>query len=128
MKVIYDLELPYDVAVVTSDNDSCFIVFLFSSVEKAEFFFECLIYKKECNLEVFEESDGKYTFYFQSSNSPQTLKIKTDRTVENSPQLSLILDSNYKDYSYLSCGYKIEQQVFYPQDVAYPLFLSYFQE
>ncbi|NJM80886.1 MAG: hypothetical protein HC854_17035 [Flavobacterium sp.] len=128
MKAVYDLELPYDVAVTTSDNDSCFIVFLFSSPEKSECFYNALIFNRECNLEVFEEPDGKHTFYFQSSNSPQTWVIKTDRTLENNSQLKLITDKDYKEYSYLTCGYKIEQQVFYPQDVAYPLFLSYFQE
>lgn len=123
-----NLELPYDVAIVTSDNNSCFIVFLFKSVEKSELFYNTLILDRECNLEVFEEADGKYTFYFQSSNSPQTLKVKTNRTLENSPQLKLITNKDYKDYSYLTCGYKVEHQVFYPQNVSYPLFLSYFQE
>ena len=123
-----NLELPYDVAIVTSDNDSCFIVFLFKSVEKSELFYNALILNRECNLEVFEETDGKYTFYFQSSNSLQTLKVKTNRTLENSPQLKLITDKDYKDYSYLTCGYKVEQQVFYPQNVSYPLFLSYLKE
>jgi hypothetical protein len=128
MKAIYDLELPYDVAILTSVNDSCFFVFLFSSSEKSEYFYNTLIFNRECNLEVFKEKDDKFTFHFQSSNSPQTLKIKTNRTLENSPQLSLITDKNYKEYSYLTCGYKIEQQVFYPQEVAYPLNLSYFQD
>ena len=128
MKAVYDLELPYDVAVTTSENDSCFIVFLFSSAEKANYFFESLIYTRSCNLQVSKETDGKYTFHFQSSNSPLVLKIQTKRTIDNSPMLNILLDGNYKDYSYLSCGYKIEQQVLYPPDVAYPLFLSYFQE
>lgn len=123
-----NLGLPYDVAVVTSDNESCFIVFLFPSTEKAEYFYNALILNRECNLEVFEESDNKYTFYFQSSNSPLTIKIPTSRTLDNSPQLKLMTDESYKEYSYLTCGYKIEQQVFYPQNVSYPLFLSYFQE
>ena len=128
MKAVYDLELPYDVAVTTSENNSCFIVFLFKSVEKSEYFYNTLILNRECNLQVFEEADGKYTFYFQSSNSPQTLVIKTDRTLDNNSQLRLITNKDYKEYSYLTCGYKIEQQVFYPQNVSYPLFLSYFQE
>ena len=123
-----NLELPYDVAIITSDNVSCFIVFLFKSVEKSELFYNALILDRECNLEVFEEVDGKYTFYFQSSNSPQTLKVKTNRTLENSPLLELITDKDYKDYSYLTCGYKVEQQVFYPQNISYPLFLSYVKE
>lgn len=123
-----NLELPYDVTVTTSDNDSFYVVFLFSSVEKSEYFYDALILNRECSLQVFEEFDGKYSFYFQSSNSPQILKIITNRTVDNSPQLKLITDTDYKEYSYLTCGYKIEQQVFYPQEVSYPLFLSYFQE
>jgi hypothetical protein len=123
-----NLELPYDVAVITSDNGSCFIVFLFSSTEKSEYFYSALIFNRKCNLEVFKEDDGKYSFYFQSSNSPQTLKIATSRTLNNSPQLALITEESYKDYTYLTCGYKIEQQVFYPQDVAYPLFLTYLEE
>lgn len=128
MKAVKDLELPYDVAITTSENNSCYIVFLFKSVEKSEYFYNTLILNRECNLQVFEEVDGKYTFYFQSSNSPQTLVIKTDRTLDNNSQLKLITDKDYKEYGYLTCGYKIEQQVFYPQDVAYPLFLSYFQD
>lgn len=127
MKAVYDLELPYDVAVTTSENNSCFIVFLFKSAEKSEYFYNTLILNRECNLQVFEESDGKYTFYFQSSNSPQTLVIKTDRTLDNNSQLRLITDKDYKEYSYLTCGYKIEQQVFRPQ-LSYPLFLSYLKE
>lgn len=123
-----NLELPYDVAVVTSDNDSCFIVFLFSSAEKSEYFYNALILNRECDLQVFKEVSGKYTFYFNSSNSPQTLVIPTNRTLDNNEQLKKITDDNFKDYSYLTCGYKIEQQVFYPQNVAYPLTLSYFQK
>lgn len=128
MKAVYDLELPYDVAVTTSENNSCFIVFLFKSVEKSEYFYNTLILNRECNLQVFEEAGCKYTFYFQSSNSPQTLVIKTDRTLDNNSQLRLITNKDYKEYSYLTCGYKIEQQVFYPQNVSYPLFLSYSQD
>lgn len=127
MKAIYNLELPYDVAVTTSENNSCFIVFLFKSVKKSEYFYNTLILNRECNLQVFEEADGKYTFYFQSYNSPMTMKIPTSRTLDNSPQLSLITDEDYKEYSYLTCGYKIGQQVFRPQ-LSYPLFLSYLKE
>ena len=37
----------------------------------------------------------------------------------------MLLDEDYKDYSYLTFGYKNERQVFHLQDVAYPLILSY---
>ena len=128
MKAVYDLELPYDVAVTTSDNDSFYIVFLFSSAEKAEYFHHLMIFTREINLQVLIEDSGKFTFVFDSSNSPQTLLIKTGRTLENNPPLSKILDENYKEYSYLTFGYKVEEQLFYDQVNSYPLFLSYLKK
>ena len=128
MKAVYDLELPYDVAVTTSDNDSFYVVFLFSTAQKAEHFHQCLIYKREINLHVLKENNGKFTFVFESSNSPQAIFIKTNRTLENNPPLNKILDEDYKEYSYLTFGYKEKEQLFYDQVNSYPLFLSYSQE
>ena len=128
MKAVYDLELPYDVAVTTSDNDSFYIVFLFSSAEKAEYFHHILVFTREIDLKVLKEDSGKFTFIFESSNSPQTLVIKTNRTLENNPPLNKILDKDYREYSYLTFGYKEKEQLFYNQVNSYPLFLSYSQD
>lgn len=128
MKAVYDLELPYDVAVTTSDNDSFYIVFLFSSAEKAEYFHHILVFTREVDLKVLKEDSGKFTFIFESSNSPQALVIKTNRTLENNPPLNKILNKDYREYSYLTFGYKEKEQLFYDQVNSYPLFLSYSQE
>ena len=37
-------------------------------------------------------------------------------------------DEDYKEYSYLTFGYKEKEQLFYDQVNSYPLFLSYSQE
>ena len=128
MKPVYDLELPYDVAVTTSNNDSFYIVFLFSSAEKAEYFHKLLIFTREINLHVLKEDDGKFTFIFESTNSPQAIKIRTNRTLENNPPLNKILEDDYKEYSYLTFGYKENEQLFYDQNNAYPLFLNYYKK
>lgn len=128
MKAVYDLELPYDVAITTSDNDSFYIVFLFSSTQKAEYFHHILVFTREIDLKVLKEDSGKFTFIFESSNSPQALLIKTNRTLENNPSLNKILDKDYKEYSYLTFGYKEKEQLFYDQVNSYPLFLSYSQD
>lgn len=128
MKAIHYLELPYDVAVIQSANNSCYLVLLFTDAEKCEYFHGALIYNHECDLKVNVEDDGKHTFVFISSNSPQNIVIKTNRDLDNNVLLNILLDEDYKDYSYLTCGYKSGQQVYHLQDVAYPIVLSYLEE
>lgn len=125
MKAVYDLEFPYDVAVIQSANNSCYLVLLFTNTEKCEYFYSVLIHNHTCDLKINVEDNGKHTFIFSSSNSPQNIIIKSNRDLDNNILLNMLLDEDYKDYSYLTCGYKNEQQVFHLQDVAYPLILSY---
>lgn len=122
-----DLELPKDVAIIESENNSLFIVFIFSNVEKAEYFNHLLLFKREVDLNVHKEDSGKFTFVFSSSNSPHSIVIQTNRTLDNNPPLNKILDENYKEYSYLTCGYKVGEQVLYDTRNSYPLFLKYTQ-
>jgi len=128
MKAVYDLEFPYDVAITTSDNDSLYIVLLFKSQEKAEYFHKTLIFTREVDLHATKNKEGKFTFIFQSSNSPQSIVIPTNRSTTNNPPLLKLSDTNYKEYSYLSCGFKIKDQLMYDQANSYPLFLTYSED
>lgn len=125
MKEVYGLEFPHNVALETTVNDSLFIVLLFSSPAKSEYFYNTLINGRECDLNVFKEDNGNYTFIFRTNISPQDIVIKSDRNLNNTPKLSLITNPDYQDYSYLTCGFLEKEKVFYPKDVSYPLFLRY---
>lgn len=121
-----NLEMPYDVALTTSENDSLFVVLLFTSLERADYFHHLLVWNYDVSLNVLKEEDGKFTFIFESSNSPQLIHIKTKRTLDNNPTLKKLLDESYKNYSYLTCGYTFEQRLYYNQERVYPLTLSHY--
>ena len=124
MKTI-NLPLPYDVAPIVTKNNSLMLVILFNTPERAEIFHQYLIYNQEISMDFVENKDKTFTFILHSSNSPQATIIKSGRTVENNPPLKLITDDNFKDYVYITFGYKHEQQVLYNQSYSYPVFLNY---
>lgn len=123
-----NLPLPYDVAPIVTPNNSLMLVILFDTPERAEMFHKYLIYEQEIRMDFMENKDKTFTFILYSSNSPQATVIKSGRTLENNPPLKLIIDDNFKDYVYITFGYKHEQQVLYNQSHSYPVFLNYKSE
>lgn len=123
------MELPYDVAPIKSTNNSLFLVFLFSNEEKAYYFYRALIKDWETELDVILEDTGTYSFILSSNNSPGQFYVKTGRRRENNPNIAMITNPDYKEYCYLSCGYKDEQsgQVFYNQE-GVPVFVNRVRE
>ncbi|PZR24253.1 MAG: hypothetical protein DI539_00835 [Flavobacterium psychrophilum] len=119
------MELPYDVAPIKSPNNSLFLVFLFTDEENAHYFYRALMKDWETELDVVLEDSGTYSFIFSSNNSPGQFYIKTGRTKENNPNIEMITNPDYKEYCYLSCGYKDEQsgRVFYNQE-GVPVFVN----
>jgi hypothetical protein len=128
MSNIFNLELPYDVVVVTSDNDSIFIVLLFSSADTGYNFYKTLMFNKELILYLKKESDDRFSFIFESSASSQIIKINTKRTLKNNPNLNKLLDESYLEYSYLTYGYLNSEQLLYNSQNSYPLFVKYLKD
>lgn len=124
MKTI-NLEKPQDVAPIVTENKSLNLVLIFSNFEKAELFHQALIFNHDIGLQVIKEDSGTFTFIFESSNSPLATVIPTKRTIDNNPTLKFITDKNFKDYVYLTFGYKNGQQVMYNQSHSYPVSLTY---
>ncbi|MFV8333546.1 hypothetical protein [Flavobacterium sp. GSP14] len=127
MKII-NLPIPLDVAPIISENKSLMLVILFNTPERAEIFHQHFIFNQEISLDVLENEDKTFTFVLHSSNSPQYAAIKTRRTVDNNPPLKAIADNDFKDYVYLTFGYKKNKQVLYNQSHSYPVFLNYKSE
>lgn len=101
-----EIVLPNDVATIKTDNGSCFIVFIFPNEQLAHNFFLAFVKDWEIGLKVAEEENGKFTFIFMSSNTPGTIIVSTNRTKENNENLDMITNPEFKDYTYLSCGYR----------------------
>ena len=106
MKIV-NLPIPLDVAPILTQNNSLMLVILFENSERAEKFHKYFI------------------FIIHSSNSAHSASISTKRTVENNPPLKVITDNDFKDYVYLTFGYKEKGQVLYNQSHSYPIFLNY---
>lgn len=111
-----EIVLPNDVATIKTDNGSCFIVFIFPNEQLAHNFFLALVKDHEIGLKVAEEENGKFTFIFSSSNTPGTIIVSTNRTKENNENLNMITNPDFRDYTYLSCGYRSDEN---PDHVMY---------
>lgn len=124
MKVV-NLPNPLDVVPILTQNNSLMLVILFENSERAEKLYQYFIYNHEISLAVIENKDKEFTFIIHSNNSAHSASISTKRTVENNPPLKCITDNNFKDYVYLTFGYKEKGQVLYNQSHSYPIFLNY---
>lgn len=114
---------PYDVAILSEPNDSLKIVFLFKTPSDAALFYSALLKDKDFSLNVMKYDEGNYSFFLKSSNSPNIIEIHTSRTDENNPQIKMLSDTNYKDYTYLTCGYKeLESQLVHSLKDSVPAF------
>jgi hypothetical protein len=100
---------PYDVATLIKPNQSVSIVLLFRNGNDAGRFFHAFFKNKDFDLDIIKQDDGKYSFQIESSNSPSTVVVNTQRTEKNNETIKKLTDPDYRDYVYLTCGYKNEQ-------------------
>ena len=117
--------LPIDVATIKSQNDSLLFVLLFSTSDEAEQFHTSFMDNSDLKLDLLENDKKEISFRLFSESNSVGIVVPTKRTFENNKTLGLILDENYKDYLYITFGYKTEQQVLYNQQYSYPVFLNY---
>ena len=117
--------LPIDVATIKSQNDSLLFVFLFPTSDEAEQFHTSFMDNSDLKLDLLENDKKEISFRLFSESNSVGVVVPTKRTFENNKTLGLILDENYKDYLYITFGYKTEQQVLYNQQYSYPVFLNY---